>query len=202
MDEAGAIHLAKSPAERHRHNMNEEIATAFVAEARRLLGADFMPKIERCLAGLSEDDVWWRPNEASNSIGNLLLHLEGNARQWIVSGIGGEPDRRVRQSEFDAGTKQEIDGAQLPDATELLARLRATLAEVDALLARLDASSLLEARRIQGLQHVSVINAVFHVVEHFSMHTGQIIQFTKMCRACDLGFYDFTAGKPRASWKE
>jgi uncharacterized damage-inducible protein DinB len=181
--------------------MNEEIARTFVAEARRLLSDDYLPKIARCLDSLNEEDVWWRPNEASNSIGNLLLHLEGNARQWIVSGISGEPDLRIRQSEFDAGTNEGTDAAQLPDTPALLARLRATLAEVDAVLARLDASSLLESRRIQGLTDVMVINAVFHVVEHFSMHTGQIILLAKLRARRDLAFYDFTSGLPRARWK-
>ncbi len=181
--------------------MNEEIARAFVAEARRLLREDYLPKIERCLETLAAGDLWWRPNDASNSVGNLLLHLEGNARQWIVSGVGGAPDRRARQTEFDAGKNSEADAAPLPNATELLARLRATLDEVDAVLARLDASALLETRSIQGLSEVSVLSAVFHVVEHFSMHTGQITLLAKLRGGNDLAFYDFTSGAPRATWK-
>ncbi|MFN2596824.1 MAG: DinB family protein [Pyrinomonadaceae bacterium] len=178
-----------------------EIARAFVAEARRLLAEDYLPKIERCLEHLEEVDIWWRPNEASNSVGNLLRHLAGNARQWIVAGVGGAEDRRARQSEFDAGTRRQPGDAEQPTAQELLARLRATLAEVDAVLARLGPATLLERRTIQGLSDVVVLDAVFHVVEHFSMHTGQIIQLTKMRAASDLGFYDFASGKPRASWK-
>lgn len=181
--------------------MNDEIARAFIAEARRLLSQDYLLKIERCLGRLDEADVWWRPNAASNSIGNLLLHLAGNARQWIIAGVGGAEDRRARQTEFDAGKEREA-GDKLPSAQELLANLRATLDEVDATLARLDPSSLLESRRIQGLNDVVVLRAIFHVVEHFSMHTGQIIQLTKMRAARDLGFYDFSAGAPRANWNE
>ena len=179
-----------------------DIARAFVAEARRLLSEDYLPKIERCLEQLGEADVWWRPNESSNSVGNLLLHLAGNARQWIVAGVGGASDARVRQAEFDAGTDRQSNDAGSPTAQELLSRLRATLAEVDSVLARLEPSALLERRTIQGLDGVVVLNAVFHVVEHFAMHTGQIIQLTKMRAARDLGFYDFSAGKPRANWGE
>ena len=180
---------------------DDEIARAFFAEARRLLAEDYLPKIERCLEQLG-DDIWWRPNEASNSVGNLLLHLAGNARQWIVAGVGGAQDGRERQTEFDAGKDAGAGGAELPTAQALLSRLRATLAEVDAVLARLEPASLLERRTIQGLSDVVVLNAVFHVVEHFSMHTGQIVQLTKMRAARDLRFYDFTSGAPRANWKE
>ena len=169
------------------------VARAFVAEARAQLAADYLPKIERCLERLDDERLWWRPNEQSNSIGNLLLHLEGNARQWIVCGVGGATDRRVRDAEFAAREQLSRD--------ELLARLRATLAEVDAVLARLDPATLLEERRIQGLD-VTCLRAVFHVVEHFSMHTGQIILLTKLLTGDDLAFYDFSAGKPRPNWKK
>jgi uncharacterized damage-inducible protein DinB len=181
--------------------MDDSVARAFIAEARRLLSGDYLPKIERCLEQLDDADVWRRPNAQSNSVGNLLLHLSGNARQWIVAGIGGAEDKRARQTEFDAGKQQQAGDDELPTAQELLASLRATLAEVDAVLARLDPASLLERRTIQGLSEVVILSAIFHVVEHFSMHTGQIIQLTKMRAARDLDFYDFSAGAPRASWK-
>jgi uncharacterized damage-inducible protein DinB len=182
--------------------MDDQIARAFLAEARRLLSQDYLPKIERCLERLEDGAVWWRPNAASNSVGNLLLHLEGNARQWIVAGVGGAEDRRARQGEFDAGTERQEGESPLPTAQELLARLRATVEEVDAVLARLDPQSLLERRRIQCLSEVAVLTAVFHVVEHFSMHTGQIILLTKLRAGRDLGFYDFSGGAPRANWHE
>lgn len=165
-----------------------EVSRAFIEEARQQLAQDYLPKIERCLERLSEEQVWWRANEQSNSVGNLLLHLAGNARQWIVCGVGGAEDLRERDAEFAA--REGVTRG------ELVARLRATLAEVDEVLARLDPAALLERRRIQGLD-VTTLRAVFHVVEHFSMHTGQIIQLTKLLTAADLGFYDFTSGAPR-----
>jgi len=177
----------------------DETARAFIEEARRLLGRDYLPKIERCLERLSDEQIWWRANPDSNSVGNLMLHVAGNARQWIVAGVGGAEDTRERQAEFDAG-KVSGGGAARPTASELLGRLRATLAEVDAVLARLDAAALLERRRIQGLDDVLVLNAVFHVVEHFSTHTGQIILLTKLLTAGDLRFYDFSSAAPRANW--
>jgi uncharacterized damage-inducible protein DinB len=169
-----------------------EAAQTFIIKARSFLSDDFLPKIERCLAELSDEDVWWRANPESNSIGNLILHLTGNVRQWIVSGIGGSVDDRVRQQEFDAR-----DGLT---RAELLARLRQALLEVDNVLASLDVSLLMERRLIQG-NEVGVLEAVFHVVEHFSMHTGQIILLTKMLKTSDLKFYDFTSGRPEPTWK-
>ena len=117
----------------------------------------------------------------SNSIGNLLLHLSGNARQWIVCGLGGEADARVRQAEFDERTTIPRD--------ELLSRLRTTVRAVDETLAVFAPHRLLERFKIQGTE-VTALAAIFHVTEHFSMHTGQIILLTKLLTASDLRFYD------------
>jgi uncharacterized damage-inducible protein DinB len=168
-----------------------EIAHPFIARARSYLTASYLPRIEICFERLTDEDVWWRPGPATSSIGNLVLHLMGNARQWIVSGVGGAPDQRQREQEFD-------DRSMVP-RDDLLAALRATLAEVDGVLARLDPSRLTERRRIQGLD-VTVLEAIFHVVEHFSMHTGQIIMLTKMRTGADLKLYDFSGGAPVETW--
>jgi uncharacterized damage-inducible protein DinB len=168
-----------------------EISPAFIAKSRSLLMRDYLPKIERCLEKLSDEEVWWRRGEHSNSIGNLILHLSGNARQWIVSGIGGSPDMRARQGEFDERS--------LIPRSELLARLRQTLQEADQVLENLEPARILERRMFQGTEE-TILDAIFHVVEHFSMHTGQIILLTKMLAESDLRFYDFSTGVPRADW--
>ena len=170
-----------------------EVAEAFIAQARSLLSTEYLPKIERCLERLSDEDVWWRAGEESNSIGNLLLHLAGNVRQWIVSGVGRGADRRVRQAEFDERS--------MISRAELLAKLRQTLGEADGVLARLDPANHLERHLIQG-HDVTALEAIFHVVEHFSMHTGQIILITKTLRTEDLKFYDFSSGKPTPDWQK
>lgn len=170
-----------------------EVAQAFIIKARSLLMNDYLPKIERCMEKLSNEEVWWRRGEESNSIGNLILHLAGNARQWIVSGIGGAPDTRARDAEFNERSTISV--------SELIERLRQTLKEVDGVLATLSPASILERRTFQGTEE-TVLDAVFHVVEHFSMHTGQIILLTKMLTESDLRFYDFSAGVPRADWHE
>lgn len=172
-------------------DQSTNVTQAFIAKARSLLMEDYLPKIERCMEKLKTEDVWWRRGEESNSIGNLVLHLNGNVRQWIVSGIGGAADTRMRQSEFDERS--------MISASELLARLKETLEEVDGVLAGLAPATLLERRKIQGTEEI-VLDAIFHVVEHFSMHTGQIILLTKMLTASDLRFYDFSTGAPREDW--
>ena len=171
---------------------DEKTPTAFITAARGFLRDEYLPKIERCLALLSDEQIWWRPNEDSNSVGNLLLHLCGNAQQWIVSGLGGEEDDRVRQSEFDE--------RRVISREELLTRTKATLSRVDATLAQFDESRLLETFQIQGTT-VTALEAIFHVTEHFSMHTGQIILLAKMIGNTDLGFYDFSSGQPVHTWR-
>ena len=164
----------------------------FISCAREFLVDEYLPKIERCLERLSDEQIWWRPNEESNSIGNLVLHLCGNARQWIVAGVGGAADGRDRDAEF-AQRETVARG-------ELLTLLRTTLADVDAVLASLTPETLLERRAIQG-SDVDVLEAVFHVTEHFSMHTGQIIMMTKMLTSTDLRFYGFEDGVPVYRWR-
>jgi uncharacterized damage-inducible protein DinB len=146
--------------------------------ARKLI--ELAERIEICLDRLSEDQIWVRGNEAENAIGNLVLHLCGNVRQWILSAIGGESDSRVRTAEFSArgGTSK----------AELQGRLRSTVDAAVAVLSGLSSNQLAGQRVIQGYD-VTVLEAIYHVVEHFSMHAGQIICLTKMMTGNDLGFY-------------
>jgi uncharacterized damage-inducible protein DinB len=173
--------------------MTPELDTsrAFIAHASNFLVSDYLPKIERCLEKLTDEQIWWRANEESNSIGNLILHLCGNARQWIICGVGAQPDHRDRDSEF---AQREIISRN-----ELVALLHSTLSEVQATLRDLDPSVLLEHRKIQG-NDVELLEAIFHVTEHFSMHAGQIFLLTKILTATDLRFYDFEAGATVERW--
>ncbi len=154
-----------------------DVAQTFVSASRRLLMSEYLPKIERCLERLGDEEVWWRPNDASNSIGNLLLHLCGNVRQWIVGGVGRREFERDRQQEFD-------ERGPLPKH-DLLARIKGVLAEAEAVIGGVHGESLLSRRQIQGYD-VTVLEAIYHVVEHFGMHTGQIIMLTKMRMGEDL----------------
>ena len=167
-------------------------AAEFIQRSRDYLSGEYLPKIRVCLGVLSYEDLWWRPNPGSNSVGNLVLHLGGNARQWVVSGICQEPDVRDRAREFEE--------AERPDGPHLIAGLEAALGKVDAALATVTSAELHEPRTIQSLE-TTVLGALYHVVEHFSMHTGQIIYITKMRTGRDLNFYDVDPdGNVRTNW--
>lgn len=161
-----------------------EIDRLFIECSVRRLG-ELIPRIETCLAKLTPEEIWARGGENENAIGNLVLHLCGNVRQWIVSGVGGKTDTRDRDAEFAArgGVSAE----------ELAARLRQTAEEAAAAIAGLTPERLAAPLTIQGYR-VSGLEAVYHVVEHFSMHTGQILFATKMLTGEDLGFYRHLAG--------
>ena len=168
----------------------------FLRQARFALREEFQVKITRALEPLGDEQIWWRPNEASNSIGNLILHLRGNARQWIIAGVGGAEDLRDRDLEF-----AERDGMAREPLLELLAR---TLAEVDATLANLE-SQLQREQSGAALQRLctpqripqTVFDAICHVVQHFSYHTGQIVYIAKMLAEGRVAFYNdrFLAGE-------
>jgi uncharacterized damage-inducible protein DinB len=168
-------------------------SAVFISEARYLLREEYLPKIERCLEQLSDEQVWWRANDRSNSIGNLILHISGNARQWIVSSLGDEADDRKRDAEF---AERRI----VPRA-ELLAHLKKAVSDIDQTLETFATERLLDQFQIQGTT-TTALAAILHVTEHFSMHTGQIILLAKMLAEADFVFYDFSTGKPVHTWHE
>jgi uncharacterized damage-inducible protein DinB len=186
--------MSESPKTVHASATTDEhaLSQAFIDCAADFLLDDYLPKIERCLEELTDEQIWWRANEESNSIGNLTLHLCGNARQWIIAGVGSQADTRERDAEFG---QRELIGRD-----ELLSLLKSTLAEIDKVLRALDPATILDRRQIQG-HDVDVLKAIFHVTEHFSMHTGQIIMLTKMITAKNLRFYDFEDGTPVENWR-
>jgi uncharacterized damage-inducible protein DinB len=162
---------------------------AFVRHARFRMRDDYLQKIGRAIGGLSDEEIWARLNEESNSIGNLILHVAGNMRQWLVSGVGGAQDARVRSAEFAA--RESISGS------DLMTLLKDTLDETDGVLAGLidvlETTGTDEAlqRTIapQGYDQ-TVLDAVFHVVEHFSQHTGQILMLAKWQMGRGLALYE------------
>jgi uncharacterized damage-inducible protein DinB len=159
---------------------DSEISSALLRESRRRLYEESLPRIRACLAQLSVDEIWARPNEQTVSAGNLVLHLAGNVRQYVVATLGGVPDVRERQAEFD-------EKGPLPTA-ELLGRLEATMAQAAAVIERLDSATLLRSHRVQGFVETG-LSILVHVVEHFSYHTGQIAYIVKSRKNVDLGFY-------------
>ncbi len=140
----------------------------------------YLRQIERCVELLSIEELWQRPNAHVNSVANLILHLTGNVRQWVVGGIGGVPIDRDRPGEFAAH-----DGRP---ASELVPPLRWTIEQAIEILGGLTPAELIEPRTIQGYP-VTVETAVLHVVEHFAFHAGQIVHATKWIKDVDLSLY-------------
>lgn len=155
-------------------------ASIFLEFSRWKLMEQYWPRLRECVASLTDEQVWWRPNDQSNSAGNLLLHLNGNVRQWLITSFTRVDDARDRPAEF--GERAMISTSALLD------KLGATLQEASAVLERLTEADLAALYEIQGYQ-VNGLHAVYHVVEHFGMHYGQIVYITKMLRGQDLGFY-------------
>jgi hypothetical protein len=151
----------------------------FLASSQRLLAKQSLTRIVKCLQQLTEEEIWWRPNSESNSAGNLVLHLCGNVRQWIISGLGGAKDKRERDREF-------AERGPIPRKV-LVAQLRRTVRDACQVLAHLPDDSLSRKYVIQGF-HVTGLDAAFGVTEHFGYHAGQIIYITKLKRAHDLRF--------------
>ena len=167
-----------------------ETAAEFVRVARQELrqGCD---RVSSCLGRLTSEQIWHRDHAVENSVGNLVLHVTGNLRQWIVSAIGGAEDTRQRDWEFS-------NRDPLP-AAELRERLEDAVRAADEVLAALPADRLLETRRVQ-VYELTVLHAVIHVLTHFAGHTGQIIWATKHVTGKDLGFYGhLRKGAPEAS---
>jgi hypothetical protein len=152
----------------------------FLAFSREKLLNQYWPRLRMCVEPLTDEQIWWRPNASSNSIGNLLLHLNGNVRQWLVDSFNEAEDKRDRPAEFAA--QGQRTGA------ELLGKLEATILEAGKVLERLSEAELTAPYEIQGY-HVHGLDAVYQVVEHFGLHYGQIGYITKMLRDQDLGFY-------------
>ena len=145
-------------------------------------------RIEACLAKLNDDQIWARGGDNENAIGNLALHLAGNVRQWIISHLGGQPDLRQRDQEFAARGGRTTQ--------ELSTQLKNTVEEAAAVIQSLDTERLTRNYTIQKYE-VTGLTAVYHVVEHFAQHTGQIIFATKMLTGTDLGFYSHLKTRPQ-----
>jgi uncharacterized damage-inducible protein DinB len=169
---------------------NAEVSKLFLEFSRKKLLEQYWPRLRGCVDALTDEQVWWRPNAACNSVGNLMLHLNGNAWQWLVASFNRLEDKRNRPAEFDATGSIS--------AAALVSLLGETIEEASHVLARLTEKDLLARYEIQG-HDVSGLDAVYQVVEHFGMHYGQILYITKSLGGEDLGFYRHLNKTARAS---
>jgi uncharacterized damage-inducible protein DinB len=137
--------------------------------------------VSMSLAEISEDEVWQKPNDSLNSIGNLILHLCGNITQYVISSLGETEDTRNRNEEFSSN--------KMATKEELLIKLNATVDTAKRVIFDANEKQLLQVKSVQGFTF-SGIGIIMHVVEHYSYHTGQIAFWVKQLKNKDLGFYD------------
>ena len=159
----------------------EDTGRFFIECCRSKLTGEYVPKIRGALAVISDDDCWWRGHETDNSIGNLVLHLSGNIRQWIYHTLGGHEYARDRDREFSERNR-------IPKA-ELIAHLEQAVMDADEVLKDFPTEKLHRQYHIQ-IYNVTGFEAILHVTEHFSYHTGQIIYIAKLRSGKDLKFYN------------
>ena len=167
------------------------VSDNFIARSRYWLTKEYPIKIRKCVDALPKVAVWARPNQGSNSVGNLLVHLTGNVTEWILGGVGGRRIERYRAGEF-----AQRSGAE---ASTLLANLEAVLKDADSVLAGLTEADLERSLVIQD-RETTVLAAIYHVVEHFAMHTGQIIFLTKIYAPGKIHFYEDAGGLAVPTW--
>jgi uncharacterized damage-inducible protein DinB len=164
--------------------MDSQIAALFLDFSGRKL-EQMTTTLNTCLDRLTDEQIWQRGGAHENAIGNLVLHLCGNMRQWIMYGVDRQPDVRVRDAEFSA------DGGMC--RAELVALFGSTVAEAREILARLPAERLTDRTNPQHGE-VAVLDAIYQVVGHVQQHMGQIILLTKQMAATDL---DLSIPRPR-----
>lgn len=139
----------------------------------------YFARVSACLEQLSDEEIWWRPNAASNSVGNLVLHMTGSLQQWVVSGLGGVPHRRDRNQEFSE--------RGLIARARLIRRLRGVVDDACRVFSGASAQTLCRTCTVAGREVIGY-EAAADAVVHFAHHAGQILYITKRKRGKDLGF--------------
>ena len=160
--------------------MDQQIHKLFISQSTRYITMS-KERIIKCLNMVDDDQIWYCPNENSNSIGNLVLHLSGNIKQYIISGLGEEKDERKRSEEFIK--------AQAFTRQELLQKIDDIISKAIQIIEGVNVQKLNRTYSIQGFS-LSGLEVILHVTEHLSYHTGQIALLTKILENKDLGFYD------------
>ncbi|NRB62421.1 MAG: DUF1572 family protein [Saprospiraceae bacterium] len=154
--------------------------TNLIAEVRRRLFEESFNRIRQCLSTLTEEQIWVRPNEVSNSVGHLVLHICGNTTQWLISGLGDMPDHRNRSTEFDPNQNET--------KKVLLDKIDWVEQQVNPILTKISAANLIQIYNVQVFQE-SGMSMLIHVTEHTSYHTGQITYLTKLMTGQETNYY-------------
>ena len=160
--------------------LTQNITDLFIDQVNQKIGHEFIGKIKYCLSLLTEEEVWYQPNSHCNSVGVMILHLNGNVRQWVLSGACGLADHRDRPAEFYPESQV--------NKNELIKMMDALANDLDHHLPQIKPENLIACKDVQCYNE-TVLAMLMHATEHFSYHTGQIIYLTKLLKDMDTGFY-------------
>lgn len=150
------------------------------AEFSRRMIDEGLQRIGKCLSLLSEDEIWFQKNANTNSIGNLVLHLNGNVKQYIVATLGNQKDDRTRPEEFKISSRINSE--------EAFNQLSQTVNQANNIIKEISFDDLTRKNRVQGFEE-STLSIIIHVIEHFSYHVGQVTFYTKFIKDIDTGYY-------------
>lgn len=161
-------------------NLSNQITKELIDDVKLRIFEECFPRIHQCLDELSVEEIWHKPNENSNSIGNLVLHVCGNLRQYFLNGIANQEDIRNRTLEFEERGPLSVD--------VLKSKMHGLIKDIEPVLQGISPETLVLEKEVQGFR-MSVISILVHVTEHLSYHTGQIAFYTKLIKNVDLKFY-------------
>lgn len=159
----------------------ERLQQAFLTEANLRLKEESLTRIVQCIDILDDKQLWYAPNLVTNSVGNLVLHLTGNIRQYLCHGIGGKVDVRERDKEFIPN--------QTLNATDLKQQISSAIFDGLTCVNAIQSDDWLSEIRVQVF-NMNKFSALIHVIEHTSYHVGQITHLTKMQTGNETGYYD------------
>ncbi|MEE9438081.1 MAG: DUF1572 family protein [Saprospiraceae bacterium] len=149
-------------------------------EIKRRILIEGLERIKTCLNLVSYNQIWWKPNDNSNAIGNLILHLNGNVRQWLITTLNEDKDTRQRELEF-------LPNRQFTKR-ELLSIVNTLALDLEEVIPKISLEKLEKVYNVQGYKE-TLLSIIFHVIEHFSYHVGQITYITKMILDIDTRYY-------------
>ncbi|HVR41085.1 MAG TPA: DUF1572 family protein [Thermoanaerobaculia bacterium] len=150
-----------------------DVETLLIASLKNRITRIFPAQIRECLAELDDEQIWWRPNESTNAIGNIVVHVSGSLNHYLNRAIGGFEYNRDRAAEF--AERRHIPKAELLEVFEgMVAKAEQTFAAVT--------PERLGAPSPEPTMYTLLIEDLIAVATHIANHAGQIIWITKMLK--------------------
>ena len=148
-----------------------DLASQTLSALRVRITGVFPAQVRAAIATLDDEQIWWRPNESSNSIGNLILHLNGSINLYLNRNMGSLHFERDRPAEF---AERRTLSRQ-----ELLQAFDSMIVNAEATFAAMDAATL-SAPSPEPEKYQLLVEDLISVAVHLATHTGQIVWIAKM----------------------